>query len=260
MHRRHHPVQHRQHFIGKIHRPVRANVHLGTAKNGHRVAVLQPLQQLNLSPQPLRRQAVGNPQPLRMVGNRHILVAHPRHRGHHRLQRKLAVAPVGMHMQVAPQVARRHQIGQMPVAGRVNLVGAPPQLRRNPGQPQPGIERRLIRKPLRFPALNHRNAIFIKRQPHPVGIVPQPNVVLLAAREILQHRPNSVRFRRAQVNLYPRIHYHRRFGLPLRQRFAHRRQARQCRPGFRGIVRHGDKVNIANRFFPAPQRPGRRQA
>ena len=195
-----------------------------------------------------------------MIRQRHILVPHPGHRRHHLLRRKPPVAPVAVQMQIPPQVALRHQNRQPPGPRRLQLLAPAPQLRRNPWQPQTMIKRRLLRKPLRNPGRRRRNPVLIQRQPLPIGKIPQPDIVLLTAGEILQHRPHTLRLPGPQVNLYPRLHHHRCFGIPLRQRFPHRRQTRQCLPRAAGVIGNRNQINIPDRFLPPPQRPRRCQA
>ena len=236
MHRRDYPVQHRQYVVREIHCAVRPYVHLRAAQNRHVVAVLQPFQYLNLSRQAFRREAVGDPQALRVIGQRHVVVAHGSHGGHHLFQRKLAVAPVAVQVQVPPQILHRDQVGQVSVAGGVQLISAPPQLRRDPGQSQPGVEGLFIGELLGNAALDHRNPVFVQRQALPVRVVAQPDVVLLAPGEVLEHGAQPVRFADPQVDLDSGVNHHRGFRVSLHQCFPHRRQCGQCRPGLRRIV------------------------
>ena len=254
------PVQHCQHVVGEIHGAVGADVHFGTAEDGHIVAVLQPLKRLNLADQAFRRQAVGHAQPLGVVGDGHIFVAHCGHGGDHCLQGKLAVAPVAVHMQVAAQVGFRYQVGQAAAAGGLQLVGAPPEFGGDPGQAEAGVEGFLVGEMLGHAGFNYGNAVLVERQALPVGVVPQPDVVLLAAGEVLEHCAHPVGLAEAQVNLDAGRYYHRGFGVALRQSFADGGQGGQGRPGFGGIVGDGDEVNVADSFLPPAQGTGRRQA
>ncbi len=143
-----------------------------------------------------------------MVGQGHVLVALGGCGGDHGLYGVAAVTPIAVQVQVPPQVDLLHQAGQPVFLGHIQLPHAHPQLRRNVGQAEPGVEGGFIGERLNNPGAQVHHAVLVQRQALAVGVFSQPDVVLLAAGEVLEHRTESIAVTQAQVYLDSRFHHH----------------------------------------------------
>ena len=139
-------------------------------------------------------------QPPRVVADRDVATAAVLGRQHHLLERRTAVRPVRVHVEVALQVGELDEARQLAVARRLELAPVLAQLRRNPGvaevrvdappRPRPGRSRRSRRL---------ENAVLGDREAAPDGVLPQRDVVVLRAGEVLEQVAVALRRNDAEV-------------------------------------------------------------
>ena len=146
-----------------------------------------------------------------MVGDRQVLVAPGRRRRQHRLQRLPAVTrQVGVHVQVAAQVALLDRPGQGPRAGQLDLAVVLPQLGRDPGQAEGGVHL-LLRGGGDDPAGGRLGqAVLAERPPSVDGQLAQADVVRLRPGEVQRRRPVLPGLHHPQVDLHARRGHDRR--------------------------------------------------
>ena len=92
-----------------------------------------------------------------------------------------------------------------------------------------------------------------------VGEVPQPQVVLLAAGEVLEHGPQRAGLARPQVYLYARVQHHAGLAGAVHQRFPHLRQRGQRRANSLRVRRYAYQVKVADGLFPTAKAAGRHE-
>ena len=104
MHAAHHDVQPVEHLGRLVEGAVLEDVDLDAAQDAERRELLvQPVNQLDLLAQAVGAQAVRDREPGRVVGHRQVLVAELGRSPRHALDRRAAVGPVRVHVQVAAQ-------------------------------------------------------------------------------------------------------------------------------------------------------------
>ena len=124
-----------------------------------------------------------------------FVAALARGRGHF-FERRAAVGLGGVHVQIAADLRKLHQLRQAVLGGGFDLAPIFAQLRRNPGEAR-ALRRSLPRSRRRraSPSSTLREPVFVERQAHLQRALAQRHVVFLAAGEILQRR--AVAFRAA---------------------------------------------------------------
>ena len=132
---------------------------------------------------------------------------------------RLAVARVGVHLQITADLLERHQRRQFMLARQRDLVAAFAQLRWYPIESQRGVDFLL-----RASADALRAAVqpvFVQFQLFRLGDLAQLDVVRLRAGEILQRRTEAGRLDDSQVHLESAREPHRGAGVALRGDVCH---------------------------------------
>src|SRR5690606_29119155 len=109
--------------------------------------------------------------------------ARPR-RLRHRLDRRAPVAPVGLDLEVAAQVAVLDQLRQPPLARRLDLAGVLAQLRRDPRESERRVD--LLLRLAREPPAPVEEAVLVQLEAARLGDAAQRHVVRLAPGEVAE--------------------------------------------------------------------------
>ena len=126
MHAGDHDIEPCEQIIALIQRPILKDVHLDAGENTERRQLgIQLPDQLQLGFEPFRRQAVGNRQPRRVIGQRDPLMAQIARCLCHLQRRAAAVGPVAVHMTVAMKGCAHGRRRRL-----VRLVQQPPEVGR----------------------------------------------------------------------------------------------------------------------------------
>ena len=138
--------------------------------------------------------AVGYSQTGRMVGQGHIIIVLVDGSLDHDFYRILAVAPIAVEMQIAPEIGFLHQTGQSPFYRRLHLPKAKPQLRRNVWETKAGVKGNFVGEALHLSGFQVGDPVLVQREAHVIGVVPKPQVVLLTAGKVLEHSAEGIWF------------------------------------------------------------------
>ncbi len=92
-----------------------------------------------------RIEAEAAPAPVRVVADRMILVTARRGGSDHRVKAVVAVAPDGVHVEIAAKVVGFDEIGDRAVASELDLVESAAQFRRNVLHAQRGVDAGFLR-------------------------------------------------------------------------------------------------------------------
>src|SRR3990172_4021090 len=259
MYGRHHYLHAGQRLVRQVEPAVRADIYLDAGENPELTPPVQFLYLAYLPAQPFRAQAPGDAQPLRVVGNGEVLVSQHPGRLRHFLDAMAPVTPVAVGMEIALHVPGLDQARESTRFRAFYLALRLPKFRRYVLQAQPAIEV-LFRGELLQHAGGHvRYAVLAELQATAAELVPQGDIVLLAAGEVLQQRAEAVMFHQAQVNLHPPAHDYRGLGRPLSQHLLHQGQAGKRLNDRFGVVRGTHDIDIADGLLKAPEASGRRQ-
>src|SRR5690606_38712478 len=223
--RGHDDVKLRQDVVGQIQAAVAADVDLDAGQEVWGAKLLpQPLNDLYLAAQAVGVEAVRHDDQRGMIGDRQVLVAGGGRRRVHLLDRGPAVAPAAVDMQLAPDVVRLDQGRQAPGAGGLELPGALPQFRRDPGQAQVRVDPGFVgrREPLPGSVPVHgEETVLVEFQPLVPGQAPQAHIVLLGAGKVLQRRAPGGRLDDPQIAVDPVDQANGGFRLAPGQHFRH---------------------------------------
>ena len=136
-----------------------------------------------------------------MIRDGDVLVAQRARRFGHFFERGAAVGGGGVHVEVAANVALLHQLRQRMRLGQFDFAVVLAQLGRNPVEAQRAVD-------LFFGFARDAHVVFGAEQPvlaqleaHADGALPQRDVVLFAAGEILHGRAEARVFERAHIHL-----------------------------------------------------------
>ena len=170
-----------------------------------------------------------------------------------------------MGMEVAAQVAGFHQSGEFALPGGVQFPHPAAQFGGDPRQTEAGVEGGFIGEGFDAAGLGVGDAVFVQRQPHPVGEIAQLDVVLLAAGEVLQHGADGGGFASAEVDLDPgagvgggvgKLNDDAGFAGAAGEGFAGFGEGNQGAGQFLGLGGDGDQIDVADGFLPAAQTAG----
>ena len=129
--RREHDVEALEDAIGKVETAVGKDVDLAAVQDRDlRIQLAQPGNFVGLPRDRIHREVPRRGGMRRMVGNRHVLVAESAAHLHHRFDRVAAVAELGVHVEIAADVALRQQRRQRAALRGLDLVLAVANLRR----------------------------------------------------------------------------------------------------------------------------------
>ena len=141
----HDDVELRQDLIAVIERAIRADFHFSALQKADRISQID-LQRLDLGALTryiLQAQAAGDPQAARMIGNgEHLQAARPCRQGH-LPDRRAAIAPGGVAVQLRAALTWFDQGGQAASQRGLDLAAVLAQFWRNPGQAERRIDLRL---------------------------------------------------------------------------------------------------------------------
>ncbi len=195
-------------------------------------------------------------QRLGVVGDGDILIAAPPGGERHIADGGVAVAPVGVQVQVAFEVAVFDEPGQPARSGRCDLAVVLAELRRDEVQPQELINIG-FRVTLVHPAGGGLlDPVLADLHTLGNGQFPQGDIVFLGAGEVLQQVAILPVGHHAQVYLQPGVGAHRTLGGSAGDDFGHHRQAAEGAGKRRGLRRRSDDVQILNRFLHPPHAAG----
>ena len=254
MQRRDHPVEPAELLVGQVERPVDADVDLDAAQDAERRELLvQRRDLLALLLQAAVAQALG------VVADRQVVVA-AAHRGSHHLgERRAAVRPGRVAVQLAAQRAVRDELGQ-PVAApgveprRVQLACALAQLGRDPRVAEERVDALLVGVPGDLAGRLDLDAVLRDREAAPLRVLAQLDVVLLRPGEVLEQVAVGLRLDDAEVELQPLARDHRRLRVALRHDLEHPWQRREVVDQRDGIGCGRDQVDVAERLAAPAQR------
>ena len=137
---------------------------------------------------------------VRVVGQAEELVAAGRGGARHLLDRRLAVGRPGrVAVHLAPQVAELDEHRQAPVPRRLELAAVLAQLRRDEAVAEEGVERLLVAERVHLARLDDGDAVLGDREPVPLRLLAQRDVVLLRAGEVLEQVAVALRRDDAEV-------------------------------------------------------------
>jgi hypothetical protein len=136
-------VQLGQHLVGEVERAVGQDVALGAGQDPDAVAGLERPDLPELLAELLGAEAAGDRRRAGMVGDDDVLVAARLRGGDQRLERVVAVRPVGVRVEVAPDVADLEQRREAPRQGGLDLPSVLAQLGGDLGEPDRRVDLRL---------------------------------------------------------------------------------------------------------------------
>ena len=137
MHRRAHDVEARQHVVGVIERPIRADVDLGADEDPERSELpVETPRFLDPGRDALGTEAVRHSQTRRVVGDRVVRIALVARAPRHGLQRVVPVRPIRVSVEIATHLALRDERWQRVRHRGVDLAVILAQLGRDPGHPE----------------------------------------------------------------------------------------------------------------------------
>ena len=136
-----HPLELREHVVGKIERAVGPYIHLGASQHAEgRKLLVDRCDLLCLPPQSVRVEAGNDAHVRRVVADRDVLVAEVARSRRHLQDRRLPVRPRRVHVEVAANVVARQQRRRL-AAERLLA-----QLRWTPGNPELRVQGLLVRR------------------------------------------------------------------------------------------------------------------
>ena len=221
---------------------------------------------LGLLGDPVGRQPAGDRERLRVVGQDLVGVAAPPGVVGHDLDRKVAVGPVGVAVQVAAQVGQVDELRQAAGQGSLDLAAVLAQLRDDERQAEERV--RLVlggeRAQLggiagqRLAVLADPQEALLRQAPAAVaGHRAEPDVVLLGPGEVDPVGPRLARWHDHQVGLRPAHQPDGRLVAALvDDRIDEPERGERLDQRLR-LVGLGEDVEIADRLLPAPERAGR---
>ena len=204
----------------------------------------------------LRRQTARDPGGPAVVGDEDVGVAALAGRRHQRLDRVMPVRRVGMAVEIAADVVELHEGGQPAGLRRLDLARVLAQLGRDPRQPHRGVDLLLGGAGDAPSAGLPEDAVLGDLEALLDGHLPDPDVVLLRAREVLERRAEGRRLHHAQVHLDALAVPHRGLGRAPLEDLRHLGQPHEGVHHARGIGRGHEDVEVAHGLLAAAHRAG----
>ena len=210
-----------QHLVGEVHRAVGEDSALAGGQDTDSMGRLELPDPAHLSAQLVDAEAARDGIRPRVVGDGDVLVAAFLGGRHQLLEREVTVRPVRVSVEIATDRAGRHQLGQAPVPGGLDLAGVLAQLRGNPRQSHRRVHV-LLGVPGDAPAaLLLEDAILADRQPATPGQLAHADVVIPGPREVLERGAERLGRDDAQIDLKPVLVADRCLGVATRDDFDH---------------------------------------
>ena len=178
-------VQLCQRLIRVIQAAIRVDLHLAALQNAQRIPhlALDVFDFLAMAGQILNGRPAGDAQPARMVGNGDDFQPGVDGRPGHLEDGRLPIAPGRMGVQLGADVRYLQQFWQVAGFGRLHFAAVFTQLRRDPGEPQGGVDF-LLAVVQRLPALAVHQRLLGQRQPFFLGQLADAHVVVFRAGRI----------------------------------------------------------------------------
>ena len=254
------PVEAAELLVGEVERAVGADVDLDAAQHAEGG---EPLVERGDLGGLLLEAAVT--QALRVIADRHVLVAARDRRGRHLLEARAAVRPGGVAVQLAAQRAGGDEVGQAAAPARVEpggaeLAGALAQLRWDPVVAEERVDAALILVGRDLAGRLGRDAVLRDREAAALRLFPQLHVVLLGAGEVLEQVAEALRLDDAQVELEAFARDDGGLRLALCYHVEHPGERGEVCYQSGGVARGRDQVDVLEGLAAAAQRPGLRDA
>ena len=162
-------------------------------------------------------------------------------------------------MHLAAQVAELDERAAARPRGPPRARRVLAQLRRDEGVAEERVELLLVAEGLHLARLDHGDAVLGDREPAPLRLLAQRDVVLLRAGEVLEQVAVALRRDDAEIEPEPLLGDHRRLGVAVGDDLEHprqrRRSARSARPGrWRSRSRRGRGTSRAGGARCPPRR------
>ena len=250
------PVELGQHVVGQIERAVAHDVDLAARQQLEAVERLaHAVHRLDLPAHVVGLEADAHAHAAGVVGDRHVLVSARPHGLDDIEQRVLAVAaPVAVQVQVAADVRRLDELGQLVGARELQLAVVLAQLGRDRLVAEVAVDLVLVRRAEDLAALGVLDAPLRDAHAAPLGVLAHAHVVALRAREVLQQVAVALERHDAQVELDAVVGQDRGLRRAVAEHLGDERLLDQPR-GQRGpVARGGDHVHVAHRLGAPPQR------
>ncbi len=189
-----------------------------------------------------------------MIRDGDVGVARGARRLDHLGQRRLAVARVGVHLQIAADLLERYERRKLVRFCQRDLVAPFAQLGWDPLEVEGAVH-------VGFGSARNAfgsaiQSVLVQLELLGLGDLAQLDVVGLRAGEVLHCRAEGGRFDDAQVHLQPAGELYGRPGVAVRYDFFHLRELREPLDHRRGVLAAHHDVEIADRFTPPPEAAG----
>ena len=259
--RGHHPVEPGQHLVRIVEAAVDADVRFGAREQMDlRLLRIERAHRFDVLQQPVDRKASRIPGRRGVVGDRGVAIAPAQRLLGQLLDGEIAVAGVGVAMEIAADVAQLDQLGQLALFGGLDLAAVLAQLGRDPRHAEA-----LVDLLLGGAAGGHAGGVVEDPvlgdvQPAPDGRLAQRHVVLLGAREVLQDVAELVGLDDPQVDRHARVRAGAGGVVPGRR--ARLDDVEVGEHGGQGacVRRGGDDVEVLDRVGAAARRAGQLDA
>src|SRR5207245_9261331 len=146
-----------------------------------------------------------------VIGDGDVLEVRVPGRARHRLERVLAVGPVGLRLEVAAEIARLDQARERTRARRLDLALVLAQLGRDPGEAEAVVD--LLLGAPRYPPRAAKEAVLVELPALLHGELAERDVVRFAAREVEERGAEALRGDDAQIDLEPVLELHAALGV-----------------------------------------------
>src|SRR5438477_113709 len=254
---RHDVVRFGEHVVGKIELAVLEDVELDALQDREAATRRVPLvDRPPLLAEPFGVEPQRHRDPLRVIGDRDVLVAERAGGLGHLVDGALAVGGRGVHLEIAADVRELHEARQSTLAGQGDFPAGFAQLRRYPVEAELGVDLFLglpghAPRPLEQAVLVELVAVLL-------GDLAELDVVRFGAGEVLQRRAVRGGLDRAQVHLQPAAQLDRGSGVAFRDHVRHVAVGDEAVHDAGAVVRRDEDVEIADRLAAAPVAAGDR--
>ena len=171
----------------------------------------------------------------------------------HLLERVLAVRRPGrVAVHLAAQVSELDERRQLALSGGADLVRALAQLGRDGRVAEERVQLVLARVRHDLPALDLRDPVLRDRQPAPLGVLAQRDVVVLRAREVLEHVSVALGRHHAKIEAQAVVADDRRLRVSARHDLRHPVAVAERGDQGRRIDRRRDEVEVADGLAATP--------